>query len=151
MYITFLNYVITLHHHSYKLPANNHIAELTRLWSTISHQVVTRSKFGWINYCRLWWNESLLGNSTKRAHYVTLWLLEPGGSMPYSQVLSNNPYLSRINSIPCIDTYFFKIHSNIVLPSTPRPSSRSLSCRLTCTHFQSTPTFFNTGYIFCLP
>ena len=23
--------------------------------------------------------------------------------------------------IPCIDTYLFKVHSNIVLPSTPRP------------------------------
>ena len=27
--------------------------------------------------------------------------------------------LSRTNPIPRIDTYFFKIHSNIVLPSTP--------------------------------
>ena len=32
------------------------------------------------------------------------------------------PILSRINPIPRIDAYFFKIHSNIVLPSTPRPS-----------------------------
>ena len=30
------------------------------------------------------------------------------------------PILSRINPIPRIDTYFFKIHSNIFLPSTPR-------------------------------
>jgi hypothetical protein len=30
--------------------------------------------------------------------------------------------LSRIHSIHPIDTYFFKFHSNIVLPSTPRPS-----------------------------
>ena len=30
------------------------------------------------------------------------------------------PILSRINPIPHIDTYFFKIHSNIVFPSTPR-------------------------------
>ena len=28
--------------------------------------------------------------------------------------------LSRINRIPRIETYLFKIHSNIVLPSTPR-------------------------------
>ena len=27
------------------------------------------------------------------------------------------PILSEINPIPCIDTYLFKIHSNIVLPS----------------------------------
>ena len=29
------------------------------------------------------------------------------------------PILSRINLIPLIDTHFFKIHSNIALPSTP--------------------------------
>jgi hypothetical protein len=32
------------------------------------------------------------------------------------------PIMSRINPIPRIDTYFFKIYSDIVLPSTPRPS-----------------------------
>ena len=31
------------------------------------------------------------------------------------------PIVSRNNTIPRIDTYLFKIHSNIVLPSTPRP------------------------------
>ena len=45
--------------------------------------------------------------------------MEPGGSMPHSQGLSNNPYREPINPIPRIDTYFFKVHSNIVLPSTP--------------------------------
>ena len=39
------------------------------------------------------------------------------------------PIMSRINPIPRIDTYLFKVHSNIVLPSTPRPPQRSLSCR----------------------
>ena len=43
--------------------------------------------------------------------------MESGGSMLHSQGPSNNPYLSRINPIPRIDTYFFKVHSNIVLPS----------------------------------
>ena len=32
------------------------------------------------------------------------------------------PILSRINPIPRIDTNFFKVHSNIVLPPIPRPS-----------------------------
>ena len=36
-----------------------------------------------------------------------------------------------INPISCIDISF-KIHSNIVLPSMPMPSQRSLSCRFTC-------------------
>ena len=35
--------------------------------------------------------------------------------------------LSRINPIARIDIYLFKIHSNIVLPSTPRLSQMSLS------------------------
>ena len=32
------------------------------------------------------------------------------------------PILSRINQITRIDTYLFKVYSNIVLPSTPRSS-----------------------------
>ena len=38
--------------------------------------------------------------------------------MPHSQGLSNNPYSEQ--NQPFIDTYFFKVRSNIVLPSTPR-------------------------------
>ena len=37
--------------------------------------------------------------------------------MPDSQGVSNRPILSRINPIARIDTYFFKIHSNIVFSS----------------------------------
>ena len=41
--------------------------------------------------------------------------------MQHLQGFSNNPYLLRLmNTIPPIDIYFLKIHSNIVLPSTPR-------------------------------
>jgi hypothetical protein len=57
--------------------------------------------------------------------------------------------LSRINPIPRIDTYFFKIHSNIVFPSTPRPPERPLSYRCTCYNFESTPTFLHSGYLTC--
>ena len=39
--------------------------------------------------------------------------------MPYLQGLSINPILSRINPIIRIDIYFFKIHSNTVLPLCP--------------------------------
>ena len=46
--------------------------------------------------------------------------MKPGVSMPNSQGLSNNQ-LSRINPILRIDTYLFKVHSNIFLPSTPKP------------------------------
>ena len=48
--------------------------------------------------------------------------MEPGGSMPHSQGLSNKPYPEPNQpKSPRIDTYLFKVHSNIVLPSTPRP------------------------------
>ena len=57
--------------------------------------------------------------------------------------------LSRINPIPRIDTNLFKVHSNIVLPSTPRPPQRSLSCRFTCKNFESAPTFLHSGYMPC--
>ena len=41
--------------------------------------------------------------------------------MPHSQGLSPIiPILSRINPITHIDTYLFKVHSNIVLQSTQR-------------------------------
>ena len=43
--------------------------------------------------------------------------MELGGPMPHSQGLSNNPYPEPY---PRIETYFFKVHSNIILPSTPR-------------------------------
>ena len=38
--------------------------------------------------------------------------------MPHSQGLSNKSILSRINPIIRIDTYLFKVHSNIDLPSS---------------------------------
>ena len=43
--------------------------------------------------------------------------MEPGGSMPHPQGPSNNPYPEQNQPTPRIDTYFFKIYSNIVLPS----------------------------------
>ena len=60
---------------------------------------------------------------------ITPWLMEPGGSTPHSQGLSNNSYPEPI---PRIDTYLFMVHSNIVLPSTPSPPQRSLSSRFAC-------------------
>ena len=48
--------------------------------------------------------------------------MKPGGTMPSSQGLSNNPYPESIQPNSRIDTYFFKIHSNIVFSSMPRPS-----------------------------
>ena len=64
--------------------------------------------------------------------------MKPGGSMAHSQGLSSNPY-------PRTDTYFFKIHSNIVshlrlgLPKGLFPVD----------DFKSTPNFLHFGYIIC--
>ena len=52
---------------------------------------------------------------------LTPWFMEPGGSMSHSQRLSNNPYPEPNQQIPRIDSYLFKIHSNIfkaLLPSS---------------------------------
>ena len=46
--------------------------------------------------------------------------------MPNSQEPSNNSFLSRINQIHRIDTYFFKNHSNIVFTSSPRHFSEDI-------------------------
>ena len=48
--------------------------------------------------------------------------MKPGGSMPHSQGLSNNPYPEPNQPNTSYYTYPFQFHSNIVLPSTPRPS-----------------------------
>ena len=61
-------------------------------------------------------------NNNNNKNYLTTWLMEPGGSMSHSQGLSNNPTLNRINPIPHIDSHFNKIHSSIILQSTPKPS-----------------------------
>ena len=52
---------------------------------------------------------SIITTTTK----LTSWLMKPGGLMPHSQGLSNNPYPE-----PNQPNY---PHSNIILPSTPRP------------------------------
>ena len=54
------------------------------------------------------------------AFNLILWLMKTSGSMPYSLELSNNHNISRMDSIPHTDTYFFNIYSNIVLPYTPQ-------------------------------
>ena len=40
--------------------------------------------------------------------------MEPGGSMSHLQELTNDPYPRPKQLIPRIDTYLFKIRSNIV-------------------------------------
>ena len=51
--------------------------------------------------------------------------------------------LRRINLIPRIDTYLFKVHSNIVLPSTPRPPQRYLSSLLLLLHIIHISEYLN--------
>ena len=77
---------------------------------------------------KLWSHSAIPRKSTLRIAgsiliFLTPWLMELSGSMPRSQGLSNNSYPepNQPNSPPRIDTYLFKVHSNIVLPSTPRP------------------------------
>ena len=44
----------------------------------------------------------------------TPWLMEPGGSMRIHKGSPIIPILNRINPIISIDSYLFKVHSNIV-------------------------------------
>ena len=48
--------------------------------------------------------------------------MEPGSNMLLYKGSPIIQILSRINPISHTDTYFFKVRSNIVHPSTPRPS-----------------------------
>jgi len=51
--------------------------------------------------------------------------MEPEGSLPSSQGPATGPYPD-----PHLPPYFFKIHSNIIPPSTPRSCGWSLPFRL---------------------
>ena len=59
----------------------------------------------------------IMGTLYYTLDYLTPWLMEPGGSMPHSQGLSNNPYPETNQPNPRIDAYFVKIYSNILCPS----------------------------------
>jgi hypothetical protein len=50
--------------------------------------------------------------------------MEPEGSLPYSQQPTTGPYLKSDDPVHTIPPYFL-IHSNIILPSTYKPSGWS--------------------------
>ena len=75
--------------------------------------------------------------------------MNPGGPCRIHNNCPIIPILNQINPVCRNDKCFFKISSNIILPSTSRPSYRCLSCRFTCYTFESTPTFFHSGYTTC--
>ena len=52
------------------------------------------------------------------------------GTRRFNVEFTRTPIFSRMNAVPSYRYNFFKIHSNIVLPSPPKPSWSSLSCRL---------------------
>ena len=58
------------------------------------------------------------------------------------------PILSRINPIPCIDTYSFKIHSNIVLHRLLHLKGL-FPVDLPVKILKAFPIFFNSGYMTC--
>jgi len=72
--------------------------------------------------------------------------MQPEGSLQCSQkratVRSPEPYESN----PHPPTYFFKIHSDIIFPSTPRFSGWSLPFRFSDQHFVYISHFFHVSY-----
>ena len=55
--------------------------------------------------------------------------MEPEGSLPHSQLPATCPYPEPEQSSPYPTYHFLKIHLNIILPSMPGSSKRSLSFR----------------------
>jgi hypothetical protein len=68
--------------------------------------------------------------------------------MRHLQRLSNNPYSQHINPNSHIYTHFL-IRFNIVLPSRPIPSQKSLFLRFTSENFEIIPIFSLPGYMPC--
>ena len=54
--------------------------------------------------------------------------------------------MSRTNPIPRIDTCFFNIHANIVLPSTPRPNGL-FPAGVPVKILKALLSFFHSGYM----
>jgi len=55
--------------------------------------------------------------------------MEPEGSLPHSQVTATCPYPEPADQVITPNSYFLKIHLNIILPSTPVSPNWSLSFR----------------------
>ena len=68
----------------------------------------------------------LKGRKKEETNKLTKWLMQAVGSMPHSQGFSNNAYHEPNHSNSSYRYYFFKVHSNIVLQSTPRPSCKCI-------------------------
>jgi hypothetical protein len=51
--------------------------------------------------------------------------MEPEGSLPYSQQHTSGPYPEHMHPVHTFPLYFPKMHSNNILPSTPKSISRN--------------------------
>jgi len=49
--------------------------------------------------------------------------MEPECSMPFRNSPPLDPNLSQVHSVQTLHTYFPKMHSNIILPPTPRTAA----------------------------
>jgi hypothetical protein len=61
--------------------------------------------------------------------------MEPKGSLLCLQCLTTGTYLSQINSVHNVQTYYHKIHPNIILTSTTTSYKWSLSLRFSDQNF----------------
>ena len=108
--------------------SNPYINSLIRIFNTKSYSTVWNF-FSYKIFC-------IHRNLYLFAQWIIMWILFPQPEVITNfQSLGNPevqcripkgspiiPILGRINPIPCIDTYLFKVNSNIVLPSTIIPT-----------------------------
>ena len=75
--------------------------------------------------------------------------MKPVGSMSHLPGLGNIFILSRINSIPPIDAYFFTILSNTAPPHLRPGLPKGLFPAGVPVNILKTPTFFHSDYMIC--
>jgi len=68
------------------------------------------------------------------------------GSLPFSQNPDIDRYLTQIHTIHNFPPYFLIIHSNIILPYTPRSSEWSLPYRFSDQNFVFISNFYTACY-----
>ena len=83
------------------------------------------------------WRLYVILHLQQHSHRLNLFIMEPEGSLPHSQVPATCAYLEADQSGPCHLSQFLNTHLNIILPSMSTSPQWSLSLRFP----QQTPAY----------